>query len=198
MFWWLVAFPVGGMIIIIVIALLLGKRDRKRELQAIEENKKNLLKSNPRQGVYNYIDQNKKFYEYLFKDVPLSKTNVDVVYLSRKGLYIISVVGNEGVINGDVNSEYWVNKNVDEYVTKNPLYHNEKLVETLGNIVETKMDIYHVVICPNADITNLINNSDKVFSLVGFFNYINNFDDFYSDNDLMIFYNSLTNYLNRE
>ena len=202
MFWLLIGFPLIFIIIVIVIALIVGRRDRKKQLQQIEENKKNLLKSNPKQGVYNYFDQHKEFYEYLFKDVQINNsqisTNIDIVYFSRKGLYLINVVGNNGALSGDALGEYWINKVVEEYAIKNPLYHNEKLIETFGNIVNLKANLHNVVICPNISSINLVNNEGYVVGLGNFFQHIDDLDDIFSDNDLMVFYNTLVNYLDRQ
>ena len=202
MFWWLIGFPLIFIIIVITIALLIGKKDRKKQREQQEEDKKNLLKSNPKQAVYNYFDQKKEFSETLFKDVNIKNTStdahIDIVYISKKGIYLIDVVGNQGKITGDTNGEYWVDKVVEEYAVRNPLYKDERLVEVFENIIGVMLHIHHVVVCPNADITSIVNNDNDVIGMFNFFDIFDSLEDVFNDNDLMISYNSLNNYLARQ
>ena len=202
MFWWLIGFPLIFMIIVITVALLIGRKDRKKQKAQMEENKKNLLKSDPKQALYNYLEQKKAFCEYLFKDVNIKNSlmdgHVNIVYLSKKMVFLIDVIGNEGSISGDVNGDYWINKTIDEYAVKNPLYKDDSLIETFENALGVMVHVRHIVICPNADITNIINNDNNVIGMFNFFDFVDKLEDVFNDNDLMVYYNSLVNYLDRQ
>lgn len=201
MFWWLVAFPVGFMVIVIVTALLLGKRDRKKQLQQIEEDKQNLMKNNPKQAATDHLQQYKDFSEYLLTDVQITnkeiKGNIDILYLSKKGIFVIAVLGNSGDISGDLNGEYWVDKVNEEYALKNPFPQNEKLLKSISNITNENINLYNIVIVPNAKSINIANNDDNVVKLSEFFPMIREYPDVYSDNDLMVIYNLIDNHIHR-
>lgn len=196
MFWYLIGFPVIAMIIIIVVALLLGKRDRKKEQEQREINKQNLMKTNPKQATYDFIQQHKIIYEYLLSDIEMSEGNIDILYLSKKGIFLLTILNNTGDISGDLNGEYWAEKVRDDYAVKNPYQEKEALLKVVSNITNENINLYNVILFPNAKSITIANNDNNVMKLADFFPTIKEYKDVYSDNDLMVIYNLIDNHIN--
>ena len=195
MFWYFIFFPIVGMVIIIIVAVLLGKRDRKKEAIKMEENKKNLLSSNPTQAVLQYLDNNKEISEYTFINLEISKTKYDILYISKKGIFIIYPLNNAGIINGEVNEENWLNKTHDEFVLKNPMYNNGKDIEVISNITSLQSGIYSIAVCTCASEINIIDKDEEynVCKLEELKEVISSYPDIISENDLVIYYNNIVN-----
>ena len=199
MLWILVFFPLIGMTIIIVIAVLLGNRDRKREAKRLEEKKKDMLESNPKQAVLQYLDENKKISEYTFIDLQLGKAKADVLYISTKGIFLIYVLKNEGTISGEVDQENWLNKTHDEYLLKNPMFNNKRDIEIISNISTLRTNIYSLTVCTQANEINFVNNDEyQVVKLTDLKETLDKYPDAISENDLVIYYNNIVNYSSDE
>jgi len=195
MLWFLVIFPAIFMVIVITIAILLGKRDRKREAKEQAEKKKDMLETNPKQAVIQYLDNIRHISEYTFIDVKLNKSKYDCLFLSRKGLFIIYVLANEGIVNGDVNEENWLNKTHDEYVLKNPMFSNKRDIEDLSNVSTLRTDIYSLTVFTRASEVNVINGYEEyqAVKLSELKQLIDSYPDAIDENDLVIYYNNIVN-----
>jgi hypothetical protein len=68
------------------------------------------------------------------------------------------------------------------------------LVETVGNIINQKANIYYLAVATVAEI-NIIGNDDMVVNINNLQSVIDNNEEVFSENDLMVFYNALNNYL---
>ena len=199
MLWILVIFPLLGMTIIIVIAVLLGKRDRKREAEKLEAKKKDMLETNPKQEVLQYLDENRHISEYTFIDLELGKAKVDVLYISRKGIFLIYALKNEGTISGEVDQENWLNKTHDEYLLKNPMYNNKRDIEIISNVTTLRTNIYSLTVCTKAEEINIVNNEEyQVVKLNELKETLDKYPDVITENDLVIFYNNIVNAVDQE
>ena len=199
MLWILVIFPLLGMTIIIVIAVLLGKRDRKREAEKLEAKKKDMLETNPKQAVLQYLDENRHISEYTFIDLQLGKAKVDVLYISRKGIFLIYALKNEGTISGEVDQENWLNKTHDEYLLKNPMYNNKRDIEIISNVTTLRTNIYSLTVCTKAEEINIVNNEEyQVVKLNDLKETLDRYPGVITENDLVIFYNNIVNAVDQE
>lgn len=198
MIYWLVIFPVGFMIIVIVIALIVGKRDRKKQAMLNAERKNDLLTNDPKRAVYEYLNDNKEFCEYLLNDIKIGKSQIDCLYISKKGVFIICTLPNQGTVSGDANGEYWVNNNQDDYVINNPFLANEKPLEMIGNIINQTNDLSIVAVFTKATEINVVNSKYPIVRLSGLMDAFKAMDDIYEENDLMVVYNKIFNYLSSQ
>ena len=196
MLWILVIFPVLGMILIAVVAVLLGRRDREKEAKAREERSKNLLVSNPKQAVLQKLDSIKHISEYTFIDVHTHKAKMDCLYISKKGIFLIYVIGYDGVITGEIDKEHWVNKRSEEYVLKNPLYENRRDVEIIGDITSERLHVYPLVVCTVINEINIAGNSNQVIKIDDIEKALESYPDVISPDDLVLLYNNVSNSLN--
>ena len=196
MLWFLVIFPVLGMIIIATIAILLGKRDKKRADKEREERSKNLLLSNPKQAVLQKLDSIKHISEYTFIDVKTHKTKIDCLYISKKGIFLFYVIGYEGTVTGEIDKEHWVNKRSEEFVLTNPLYENRRDVEIIGDITNEKLFVYPLVVCTMMEQINIAGNDNKVIKIDDLEKVLDSYPEVISSDDLVLLYNSVVNSLN--
>lgn len=183
------------MVAVIVTAILLGNRDRKKEAKALEEKKKDLLESNPKQAVLGYLDEHKHISEYTFIDLVIGKAKIDILYISKKGIFLIYPLNNEGSISGIVNEENWLNKTHDEFVLKNPMFNNKRDIDIISNVSTLKTNLYSLTVFTRASDINIIdiNNERNVVSLNTLKETLDSYPDVISTDDLVIYYNNIVN-----
>ena len=121
-----------------------------------------------------------------------------MLLISTKGIFVLTALGNEGTITGDVNSELWINKNVEEYVLKNPLVEKRHVLESISDITSERNNVHGLVVFTKGDITNLVNNNNDVCMIDNLKELLNNLPEVISENDLVLYYNAINNYLERE
>ena len=190
MIYWLVIFPVGFMAIVITIALVLGKRDRKKELNALKEEEKDI-----KTVIYNRLIAYKKDYEFVIKDYHVSSYNIDLIYLSRKGIFVINTSDDKGIITGDYHSEHLINKNNGiETMRVSPYKKNLENVQFIKGITEKVNGVFPLTIYMNADISSLVNSDKEVFKLDDALSYFDSLPLLYDDTELPWVYNKLTDY----
>ena len=62
-------------------------------------------------------------------------TQVDHIFLSRFGIFVVEGKNMGGVIQGDVDDKYWTQKLKREYRFKNPIKQNEYHIKALANLL---------------------------------------------------------------
>ena len=196
MIYWLVIFPVGFMIIVITIALLVGRRDRKKMAEQQEEKRKDLLLTNPRRAVVEEITRVKEFSDYVFHDIKINKEQIECLFISKKGIFVIKALNNEGVISGEINAEHWINQTDQEFVLKNPLIDNKRGLDAVSNILNQKFGLFNMIVLTKAKQINLLGNDNDVVLYSELEKTFSGLPNIFSENDLMVFYNGIDNHLN--
>ena len=196
MIYWLVIFPFGFMAIVITVALIAGKKDREKMAKQIAEKRNDLLVSNPRRAVVEALERIKDFSDYVFHDIKINKNHIDCLFISKKGIFVITALNNEGSITGDISEEHWINVNEQEFVLKNPLKENKHGLDAVSNVLNQKTGLYNMVVFTKATSVNIINNDNNVILYSELEKTFSELRDIFSENDLMVFYNLIDNHLN--
>lgn len=122
---------------------------------------------------YYYIKEQLKPDEYLLKSLLIStsknnKTEIDLLLISRKGIYAIEVKNWSGILKGGIEDTRWTESfddpNRKDKSVKNPTKQNKNHVEILNRLVLKDYDIYNVVIVIGLDARSEV-PSDFVYSL---------------------------------
>ena len=200
MLWVLVIIPFSILLAVIITALLLGRRDRKKEAARLAEKKHDMLETNPHQAVLLRLEEIKHISEYTFLDLVIGKAKVDCLYISRRGIFLIYALNNEGSVTGIIDQENWLNKTHDEFVLKNPMYNNKRDIEIISNVTTLKTNIYSLTVFTRASEVGLINGNEEyqAIRLEELKKTIESYPIVITENDLVIFYNNIVNAVNEE
>lgn len=114
-------------------------------------------------------------------------TEIDIVAISCKGVFVVENKNYSGVVHGSVKKRYW--NNGDMY---NPVMQNSVHVNAVKGVLKCGCYIYNVVIF-NDKIKKLVcDDSSRVFTLSGFIEAYKNFDKIvFTDDEVEEIYNKL-------
>lgn len=199
MFYVFILFPSLLFIGVVTFGIIVYRKDCKKYEESLKNKNDNALINNPVDALYNYINLRKKASEYLFKDFELkskSKTKIDLIYISYKGIYVIKACSSKGNVIGDSKDEYFLERiNNVENPIRNPLLVNKDDITVIHNLTNQIANVHPLLVYTSGDISLINKNDDEILFIDELTNYFNEKIDVFSDTDLVEFYNELNNYL---
>lgn len=164
--------PVIFVIVVIVVGILIHRKDVKKQqqLKALEHKERSA-----KDPIYEVEEKIKTFTdmgEYLIRDYIVSNNeekadipsfHIPLIYLSRRGMYVIDVNDAVGNIIGTVDSNYWIKEEKGfETTIKNPVVPNEKRTDFIARITKRMYPFHNIIVFTKGDLTKTVTNKNVV------------------------------------
>ena len=131
-----------------------------------------------------------------------NSTEIDIVYISQSGIFVIEVKNYGGWIFGNEKSKNWMAIHFqNRYSFYNPIKQNKIHIDCLKKLINRKVNYYNIVVfsnrCEFKELTvtskdvHVINYID-LYELISFLNY--NSTTKMTDDEVISIYNELSNY----
>ena len=172
--------------LVIVLVALKGTKAKRRGERG-EEN-----------VAYMLSDLQAKYGGYVINNVILpigkSSSQIDHIYFSKRGIFVIETKNYSGRIYGRDNDEYWTQTLVGSYrVVKNKLYNpikqNQRHIQAVKRLVGNKDYIYSLVIFAKGNIEYI--ESEQVYSIYSGKNHVLRYPEILTDQEVEKLYRKI-------
>ncbi len=148
------------------------------------------------------LSPDNKILQNLYIPIRNGSTEIDVVWVSRKGIFVFESKNYGGWIFGSENSEQWMQIIYDDRRQfYNPIKQNNTHIYALRRIISKDVNYYNIVVFSNrCEIKEMNIKSNKIFVLNYYYLYTiieeiwNSSEDVLDDSDVDGIYNLLSKY----
>ena len=144
------------------------------------------------------LDLQAKYGGYVINNVilPIGKTSsqIDHIYFSKRGIFVVETKNYSGRIYGKDNSEYWTQTLIGRHrVVKNKLYNpimqNARHIQAVKRLIGNRDDVFSLVIFAKGNISYI--ESENVYSVNSGRNYILKFPELLTDDKIQELYRKI-------
>ena len=208
-FTFFIVVPIVFVVAMVIFGIIVSHRDRNNANSETDnpnvsgdfiENKSN---DSAKWAAKNKIDSFRKFEEFIIDDFAVCEGDefkpsvfIDLIFFSKKGIFVMKTYDDEGEIVGDARDEYWMYvKKGDERGIRNPIDVNQPLVDRISNITNQFTNVFNMIVYTKASTAKLVNHNNKVIELDKLYSYLEHLPNVYDDTEIPFFYNKVKDYI---
>ena len=176
---WIVLATLSPLIIICLIIVFILDRNSKRTGYRYRFFRQRGKNGKEGEEIVSYVLKNlKKNDEYIINDFLAARNKegsysiqVDHIYISRKGIFVIETKNYSGKIYGSLNDEKWVQVLAGGNIKNsfyNPVKQNQTHAEYIYNKLKQQYNVYNVVIFVNGDISSVNVTNGSLYDIHSF------------------------------
>ena len=176
---WIVLATLSPLIIICLIIVFILDRNSKRTGYRYRFFRQRGKNGKEGEEIVSYVLKNlKKNDEYIINDFLVARNKegsysiqVDHIYISRKGIFVIETKNYSGKIYGSLNDEKWVQVLAGGNIKNsfyNPVKQNQTHAEYIYNKLKQQYNVYNVVIFVNGDISSVNVTNGSLYDIHSF------------------------------
>ena len=208
-FTFFIAVPIAFIVAMVIFGIIVSRRDRNKANSDSEEEVvagdfiENKSDDSAKWAVKNRIDTFRKYEEFIIDDFAICEGDefkpsifIDLIFFSKKGIFVIKAFDDEGEIVGDARDEYWMHaRKGDESGIRNPIAINQPLVDRISNITNQFTNVFNLIVYTQASTAKLVNHDNKVIELDKLYSYLEHLPNVYDDTEIPFFYNKVRDYI---